>query len=167
MRIFSCFLYKSLTAAGAGDIYLSLALGHTEIILAARTLEKAEVLALAQLILLTAEKILYLVPHAHELLVLSTASGKIPGKHTIKAKHYQHSRKRGYQHYPRYTRNKIQHKRGNKHRKGKWVSSIPTCHKSSYPIQNIRPLLLRQYASACLAISNYSRFMPGMQYRKF
>ena len=138
------FLDEALTASGAGDVYLSLALGHAEIILAAGTLEESEVLTLVQLIHLTAEEILHLIPLAQEQHVLRTAPLNIAGKYAEYADEQYRRRKRGYIYYSGYACDNVQCKRSNEYSKGQLVSAITSRHDFSQKVQSISPLLLRQ-----------------------
>ena len=138
------FLDEALAAAGAGDVYLSLALWYAEIILAAGTLEESEVLTLVQLIHLTAEEILHLIPMAQEQHIFRTAPLNIAGKYAEYAKKQYRCRKRGYIYYSGYACDNVQRKRGNEYSKGQLVSAITSRHDFSQKVQSISPLLLRQ-----------------------
>jgi len=77
-----CFLYKSFTAARAGNVNLALTFGNAKIILAGGTFEEAESPALAQLVYLSSEIISDLVPQMHEGHVFRSAPLCIAGKNT-------------------------------------------------------------------------------------
>ena len=80
--LISCFLYKSFTAARAGNVNLALALRYTEVILAGGTLEEAEGLTLAQLVYLPEEVIANLMPLTHGSRIFRSALLDIAGKDT-------------------------------------------------------------------------------------
>ena len=104
----SGFLYKSFTAAGAGHIDLTLALGNAEIILAAGAFEKAEISALAKFIHVAAEEVLHLVPVAQENHIFSTSALIVTGKNSEDAEYEQHCRKRGNNNNTRKACDKVQ-----------------------------------------------------------
>ena len=92
--LFSGFLNKAFSAAGAGNIYLALSFRYTEIVFAAGTLKKAKIPALTHFILLAAEKVFHLIPMLHKYHVFPPAFFQVAGDHAEYAKNYEYCRKR-------------------------------------------------------------------------
>ena len=124
--------------------------------MAARTLEKAVLFALPQLILLSQEEVAYTIPHTQKALIFLPALFKISGEHSVKAEHEQRKRYQMQRHKTGKIGGKIKEQRNYEQRKRQLIRAAAPRHEFSKPVHYVSPLL---YASIIFS-RGASRNMP-------